>query len=392
MVLGPDYAPCAVRVGLNLLFLVPGETGGTEVVARELIPRLVAAAPDLSFTAFVNRETARAGEGPWGDVIPAVTVPVRSSDRLQWIFGEQLLLPRLAERHGMALVHSLANTAPARGRFRRVVTVHDLIHRVRPEAHFGARALGMRGLVSLAVRRSDRVIAVSESTRADLVRYLRLAPERIDVVAEGPGAAPAAGPVGEGDLRSTLALRDRRVLLSVSAKRPHKNLGRLLRALAALPSAERPVLVLPGYPTEHQAELEDLARGLGIDGDVRFLGWVSPETLEGLYALAAAFVYPSLYEGFGLPVLEAMARGVPIACSSTGAVAEVAGDAALRFDPQSEREIAAAVSRILSDARLAEDLIGRGRARASQYTWERTAQGTVASYRRALSGRPSPPA
>src|SRR5690348_3536046 len=110
-----------MHVGINLIFLVPGETGGTEVYARELIPELIAAAPDVRFTAFVNREAAAATDAPWGQLIPAITVPVRSRNRAEWVRGEQQLLPRLAANAGVDVLHSLANTAPARGRFVRVV-------------------------------------------------------------------------------------------------------------------------------------------------------------------------------------------------------------------------------------------------------------------------------
>src|SRR5690348_71385 len=144
------------HVGLNLIFLVPGETGGMEVAARELIPALLAQAPPgMRFTAFVNREAAAAGGGPWGELLPAVTVPVRARRREQWVFGEQALLPRLAAAHGVGLVHSLASTAPLRGRFARVVTIHDLIYARFPDAHAGLRDKGMRVLVPAAARRSD---------------------------------------------------------------------------------------------------------------------------------------------------------------------------------------------------------------------------------------------
>jgi len=374
-----------VHVGLNLVFLVPGRTGGMEVYARELIPALVAAAPEVRFTAFVNREAAQAG-GPWGEHVAAVEVPVHATNRLEWVRGEQALLPRLAARAGVDVLHSLGSTAPGWGSFARVVTVHDLIYRHYPEAHFGLRTLGMRVLVPLAARRADRVIADSRATRDDLVALLGVPPGRIDVVPLGLGAEPGPG-TPEPQLRTRLGLGSRRVLLSVSAKRPHKNLMRLLEALARIPGARRPVLVLPGYRTEHEAELRARAGALGIAADVVFLEWLSAEDLEGLYGLAAAFVFPSLYEGFGLPVLEAMARGVPVACSDRSSLPEVAGDAALLFDPERPEEIAAAVERLLVDPGLAARLREAGRARAAAFTWSATARATLRSYRRACPGR-----
>ncbi len=379
-----------MHVGLNLVFLVPGYTGGTETYAQELIPELVAAAPDVRFTAFVNREAAQERGRPWGELIPAVTVPVRARNRVEWVRGEQQLLPGLAAHAGVELLHSLANTAPAWGRFRRVVTIHDLAYRTAPEAHLGMLGLGMRVLVPLAARRSDRIITVSESTRGDLERLLRVPRDKVDVVPPGVGTGRRAPPLGEPELRAALDIGEQRsIVLCVAAKRPHKNLMRLLGALSLIPPDRRPVLVVPGYRTPHEDELRARAAELRIAGDVRFLGWVEPAELEGLYAAAACFVFPSLMEGFGLPVLEAMARGVPVACSRTGALREIAGDAALTFDPESEPAIAAAIERLLTDGAEADRLRAAGRERATHYTWAATAAGMLASYERAarMGGR-----
>ncbi len=376
-----------MHIGLNLIFLVPGETGGMEVAARELLPALVAEAPEgMRFTAFINREAAAAGDGPWGELLPAVTVPVSARNRFQWVFGEQALLPRLASRAGVDLVHSLASTAPTRGRFRRVVTVHDLIYARFPEAHSGLREKGMRVLVPRAARRSHRVIADSQSTRDDLVALLAIAPERIDVVPLGLGSVQREQPPPARETRARFELGERRVVLSLSAKRPHKNLIALIGALARIARDERPVLVLPGYPTAHEAELRERARIAGVEGDVRFPAWVSSRELEGLWALASAFVFPSLYEGFGLPILEAMARGVPVACSNASALPEVAGDAALLFDPRRDSEIAEAMQRLLEDAELAGRMRALGRERAGRFTWARAARSTLESYARAFGG------
>jgi glycosyltransferase involved in cell wall biosynthesis len=374
-----------VHVGLNLVYLVPGATGGTETYAQELIPELVAAAPDTRFTAFINREAGEQTGRPWGEMIPTITVPVRASNRIQWVRGEQQLLPRLAKRAGVDVLHSLANTAPAWGSFRRVVTIHDLAYRMSPEAHLGLLGLGMRVLVPLGARRSDRIIVDAASTRDDLDRLLGIAADRVDVVPLGIGVAARAAPLPEAEVRTRLSAGDRPIVLCVAAKRPHKNLLRLIGALAAIPADRRPVLVIPGYHTEHENDLRARASQLGIVDDVRLLGWIEPAELEGLYAAAACFVFPSLIEGFGLPVLEAMSRGVPVACSGRGSLAEVAGDAALRFDPESEPEIAAAITRLLADHEEAARLRIAGRARAQRFSWSATATGTIAAYRRALT-------
>ncbi len=376
-----------MHIGLNLIFLVPGETGGMEVYARELIGELLAQAPPgTRFTAFVNREAAAgAGDGPWGEALPAVTVPVSASSRVQWVLGEQAPLPLMAARARVDLVHSLASTAPLWGPFRRVSTVHDLIYARFPEAHAGIRDRGMRVLVPWGVRRCDRVIAISQSTREDLIELLGVREDRIDVVPNGLGAVRRATPLPEPETRARFDLGAREVLLSLSAKRPHKNLLALIGALAMIPVERRPLLVLPGYPTWHERELRERAAAAGVFADVRFPGWVADAELEGLWAIARAFVYPSLYEGFGLPVLEAMARGVPVACSNVSSLPEVAGEAALLFDPRDERAIAGAIEKLLSqddDARAYTR--ARGLAHAEQFTWRRTARLTLQSYSRAL--------
>jgi glycosyltransferase involved in cell wall biosynthesis len=377
----------ATHVGLNLIFLVPDETGGMEVYARELIPALLAEAPPgMRFTAFINREAAAAADGPWDSLIPAITVPVNARSRIQWVLGEQTLLPLMAARAGIEVMHSLASTAPLWGTCPRVTTVHDLIYARFPEAHAGLRDKGMKVLVPAAARRSARLIADSQSTREDLISLLGVRPDLIDVVPLGLGATRHPVALATAEVRSHLELGEREVVLSLSAKRPHKNLLALIGALARIETSRRPLLVVPGYPTPHETELRQRATALGVIEDVRFPSWLSGEELEGLWGLARAFVYPSLYEGFGLPVLEAMARGVPVACSNTSSLPEVAGDAALTFDPCDERAIALAVERLLVDHAEAERLRLAGLERAREFTWERTARLTLESYARALGG------
>jgi glycosyltransferase involved in cell wall biosynthesis len=377
-----------MRVGLNLVYLVPGATGGTETYANELIQALVAAAPGVEFTAFINHETAATQTGQWAGLIPRIELTVRGSNRMEWVRSEQLQLPRMAARSKVEVMHSLANTAPLYGHFRRVVTIHDLHHRLVPEAHLGVLAAGMRVLVSGAARRSDRIITPSRSTAADVQRLLRVNAAKLDVVPEGIGTQQRAAPASEADIRGWLRAGERPIVLSVSAKRPHKNLARLVSAVAEIPRERRPLLVVPGYTTPYEQELQLHVAELGVDDDVRLMGWIEPERLEGLYAAAACLVCASLHEGFGLPVLEAMARGLPVACSTGGALSEVAGDAALLFDPHSVPQIAAAIERLISDRREADRLRAAGEARASAFTWEAAAVGTLASYEAALRANP----
>ena len=368
-----------MHVGLNLIFLVPHEMSGLETYARELTKALLAR--DVQLTAFVNREAS--ADPAWRELVPTVTVPVNGRRRAAWVRGEQLVLPRLAQDAGVDVVHSLASTAPARGAFARVVTIHDVIYRIHPEAH-GWRTLALRLLIPLAARRSHRIVAPSESTRRDLVAYLDVPEDKIDVVPNGVGQPPAEAWPDEETIRRTHGLGARQLLLTVSLKRPNKNLERLLEALALIPPKRRPLLVLAGHATPYQEQLRAHAARLGVSDDARFLDWVPANELEGLYRAATAFVFPSLYEGFGLPVLEAMTRGVPVACSNRGALAEVADDAALTFDPERPEEIAAAIERLLVDSRERERLARAGELNAARYSWAETARKTVASYESAL--------
>jgi glycosyltransferase involved in cell wall biosynthesis len=367
-----------VKIALNMSFLAPGETGGMEVYARELA-RALAARDDVEIILLGNRLL----DDGWPDV-ERLVMPVDPRRRVEWVVGDQVHAPRAAAMVRADILHSLASTCPAVGRVVRVTTIHDLNYKIVPDTHFGVRGLGMRVLVPLAARRSRRLIVDAQSTREDLHQHLGVPRDKVDVA---PLAArlptdPEATP--EPELRARLDLGERPVVLSLSAKRPHKNLPRLFRAVAAMDPERRPALVVPGYPTPHEEELRTLAGELGIAELVRMPPWLSAADLEGLYRLAAGAVFPSLYEGFGLPVLEAMARGVPVACSNRSSLPEVAGDAALVVDPEDVEAIRSAVERLLTDAALAERLRAAGRERAALFTWERTAGLTVESYRRAL--------
>jgi glycosyltransferase involved in cell wall biosynthesis len=187
-------------------------------------------------------------------------------------------------------------------------------------------------------------------------------------------------------VRERLGLGDGPIVLNVAMKKVHKNQLRLVQALpavrAAVPGAQ---LVLPGARTPYEDELRAEAARLGLGGAVAFPGYVDDADLEGLYAEAAAFAFPSLNEGFGMPVLEAMARGVPVVAAAAGALPEVAGDAALLVDPSSTEELASATVRVLTDAPLRERLIAAGRERPARFTWDRTAAQTLDCWRRALA-------
>ena len=357
-----------MKVGLNLLHLVPGETGGAELYARRLIPALQEL--DVELTLFTGRDVSG-----WSD-LEVVALPFDPRSRARRVAAEQLLLPRAGSRAGVDLLHNLFSTAPTVLGVPQVTTIHDVIYRRFPETHTGFRAWGLRALVPLAARRSRRVVTVSEASKADIVRFLGVSGDRVDVTYEGPGIADDVTPVAEGELRNRFDLGDGPVVLSVSAKRPHKNLERLFEAFAPV---EPGLLLVTGYPTPFEAELRRKA------GErVRFAGWVSDEELAGLYDLATCLAFPSLAEGFGLPVLEAMRRGLPVACSNATSLPEVAGAAALYFDPTDTDAITRALERLVSDQELRERLGEAGRSQAERFSWDATARATVASYERVL--------
>jgi glycosyltransferase involved in cell wall biosynthesis len=368
-----------MHVGLNALHLVPGETGGSEIYARRLVPALVSAEPGLRLTLFVGREGAAV---KWPDGVAVERLPVSSRSRPRRVLAEQTLLPAAARRAGVELLHNLFTTAPAVASIPQVTTIHDVIYKRYPEAHAGRMSYGMRVLVPLAARRSRRVIAVSEATKADVVRFLGVAPERVDVTYEGPGMAAPARPTPAKELRDRLELGTAPVVLTVSAKRPHKNLERLFDAFARV--EEPSTLVVPGYATPFESELRERAATAARDR-IRFAGWLSDADLDGLYRAATALVFPSLAEGFGLPVLEAMGRGTPVACSNTTSLPEIAGEAALMFNPLDVDAITDAIRRLLGDADLRRRLRDAGREQAAKFTWEEAAQKTIDSYRRTLA-------
>lgn len=369
-----------MRIGLNLLSLVPGETGGSETYVKQLVPQLAAQAGPGSLTVFAS-DAVRGEEWLAGLAVRELAVPGRS--RLRRALGEQTLLVAAARRARVDVLHNLQSTAPAlRAAPATVTTVHDLLYLHHPDTHSPLLRRGMAVLVPTAVRRSDRVIAISQATKDDLVASLGARHEKIDVVHHGPGLTVSGPPTPEAELRGRLSLGAAPILLSPSARRAHKNLERLLEAFAAVETDA--VLVAPGYATGDEDRLEALARRLGVSERVRFTSWASDVDLAGLYRCATALVFPSLAEGFGFPVLEAMRQGLPVACADRTSLPEIAGDAALLFDPESVDAIADAVGALLGDRELRARLAEAGRRRAADFSWERAARETLAVYERAL--------
>ena len=371
------------KLGVNLLYLVPRQVGGTEIYARRLVAALARRLTETELVVFCGSEAAAVLPDPeWPGNVRVVRAPVRAASKPLRLATELAWLPAAADHHGVELLHSLGTTAPLHGRAVRVTTVHDLIYEHFPGAFPAAARLGLKLVVPAGARRSRRVQVSSSFTKADVVEHFGLAPETVDVVPLGLGMRDVPSPTPADELRARLGLGDRPVLLTVNAALPHKNLERLLRALAQVPE---PVLALVGHAGRESERLRALAGELGIAERVRMTGWLGDEDLEGLYRLAAGFVYPSLHEGFGMPVLEAMRRGTPVACADATSLPEVVGDAALLFDPYSVEAIAEAAGTLLRGGSRTEELVARGRERAAGFGWERTAEAAIASYTRALA-------
>ena len=265
-----------------------------------------------------------------------------------------------------------------------VVTVHDVSFRADPLLHPPARVAWIERRLPATLRQARRFVAVSAFTRREMIARLGVPADRIDVVQPGlsadfhPVTADAAAPV-----LARHGLADRSYVLAVSTLEPRKNFDRLLIAHGLLPAPlrRRFPLVIAGGRGWGDTLPEAATAPHRADGTLRLPGFVDDADLVPLYARAAVCAYPSLYEGFGLPALEAMACGTPLVTSNTSALTDTAGDAALKVDPLDPAAIAAALRQVLEDAALADDLRTRGLAHASTYTWRRMAAGLVQSWR-----------
>ena len=368
-----------MRVGLDLVFL--GErAGGVGRYATALLEALAKGHPELELHAFLSRDApADLRSAPWADRVRWTVLPVGLGGPPFHLAASFGAIPALAVARRLDVLHGPANTvAIGVPRVASVVTMHDLIWHEAGEQWGPPEAIRAMERVSVpTVRRARRVLADSHVAAGELSATLGIPAERISVVPLGTAPPSAVAPTPPNELRRAFGLGAQPLLLCVAQKRPYKNQEVLVRALAELSDVQ---LVLPGAPTPYEEELRSLAISLGVSDRLHTPGWVSDSQLEGLYALASAFLLPSLIEGFGLPVLEAMQRGVPVACSDRSALPEVAGDAALLFDPDDQQAVVDAARRLQSDPALAADLVSRGRARAAHFTWERTATLTAQAY------------
>ncbi|MCL4535052.1 MAG: glycosyltransferase family 4 protein [Bacteroidetes bacterium] len=266
---------------------------------------------------------------------------------------------------------------PLRGA-RSIVTVHDLSFLVLPECAETKLRVYLTRTVPRAVRRANLVLADSANTKDDLVRLLGVPEERVTVVY--PGVEDAYRPIEDEARRIEVAQRlrlERPFLLMVGTLEPRKNLVRLLEAFHKLTQAFPHELIVVGRPGWMYREIYQTVGRLGLHNRVRFLGFLAEEDLPVLYNLADLFVFPSLYEGFGLPPLEAMACGTPVVCSNTSSLPEVVDCAAIQFDPRDVEAMAAAMEEALGNAGRRREMAERGRQQALQFSWERSARQLV---------------
>lgn len=276
-----------------------------------------------------------------------------------------------------------------------VVTLHDLGYLAFPQAHTARRRLELHLTTLWSTRAAQRIIAISQATKDDLVRHYGVAPARITVVHHG--VTPEFAPVEPQQCTAGAARYgiDGPYLLYVGTIQPRKNLQRLIEAFAQIVSAAEPAqpglqLVIAGKRGWLSEPIERRAVELGLAGRVRFTGYVADADLPALLSGALAFAFPSLYEGFGLPILEAMACGAPVLTSTSSALPEVAGDAALLVDPRDTAAIARGLLQLATGADLRAELRARGFARATQFSWEHCAQQTLAVLRAAGTSAAAP--
>jgi alpha-1,3-rhamnosyl/mannosyltransferase len=295
-------------------------------------------------------------------------------------------MPLRMRGDGAQLVHGPANSLPLlRFGLPGVVTIHDLAIYDHPEWFPAGQWFATRVVVPRSIRQARAIICPSAATRQAIVRHFQVDPQRCRVIPHGVETefSLPVSPAVRAELMARYALPSR-YLLQVGTVQPRKNYVTSLRALARIPAAQRiPLLVVGGFGWSYD-DVVDAVRALDLAEWVRFVGYAGMPELPGLYQMAHAVLFPSLDEGFGLPVLEAFAAGTPVVASNAGAIPEVAGDAALLCAPTDDDAMARNLLRVLTDGALRERQIAAGRARAALYTWSASAAAHRAIYERVV--------
>ena len=363
------------------LVLVDGDTvgrgrTGDESYTINLLRELPAAAPGLSLACSLRNPSSLPMDVP--STVRRLTLDVASPYR-----RIPLSFPALARREGAALVHTHYFASP-RLPCPAIVTVHDVSYARAPEL-FARRDRSLLRFVRGSVRRAARVLAVSEFTRADIIDLYGLDPAKVVAVPNGVGDRFRPHADAGDRVRERFGI-NRPYMLCVGALQPRKNVPLAIEAYAlAMDRGTDCELVVAGGDKGGRLDVLDAILRTRMTGRIHLVGHVGDDELAALYSAARALVFPSLYEGFGLPALEAMASGIPVIASNTTGLAETVGDAGLTIDPRSADDVAGAMRRVLNDDALRERLIAAGHARAAEFTWARTAAATAAVYRETLA-------
>ena len=377
-----------MRIGVNTLFLLPGKVGGSETYLRELL-NAMAGREGVDIVVFTNRDN----NGSLKEVLKGRDgvefrlLDFSAESKVARIVREQTQLPREVKRAGLDLLWSPGYTAPRFVSVPQVVTIHDMQYEAHPEvASYISRR--MRSiLIPMAARTCCRVLAVSEFARTEIAKYTGISQEKIDVTPEAADRSFAqpieSDRLGAGAKR--LLGQDAPYVLCVSNTYPHKKMARLVEAFGRLRESIPHLLVLVGFRGRGEEAVTRAIADLGGEERVVRLQGVGREDMVALYQAADLFVFPSVYEGFGLPVLEAMAAGVPVLTTRCGAIPEVGGANVNYFDHAREGDLEAKISEMLAlGADERERIVSAGRARAAGFTWAKTAEGTLACFRRAM--------
>jgi glycosyltransferase involved in cell wall biosynthesis len=365
---------------------IDGHMIGTQETGNETyIVQLAAALGDIGghdyrlYGTHLDAAPAELRDKPHLDLrrLPDLPSPVR----IAWLY------PRIVRSTGAGILH-MSYISPPISPCPVVLTVHDVSYKIFPQFFSPRVRLILELLAGGSMRRAARVITVSESARQDIIRFYHLHPRKVVVTPEAAG--PQYRPQAPGEVarvRAALELPER-YILAVGNVQPRKNLPRLVRAFREAASDDPDLqLVIAGRSTWQGSEVTATVDEMGLGERVRFLGYVDDADLPGLYAGALAFCYPSLYEGFGLPPLEAMACGTPTIASNVSSLPEVVGDGALSVDPTSVGDIAGALRRFITDEGARAEYRERGLRRAALFTWERTARLTRDVYDSVLQSR-----
>ena len=374
-----------MTIGIDARGMTGSATGVGRYV-RNLVRAMAGLDPDLLLRLYLPGAGASAGDcfvGKPGVETTALGMPW-VDNVLAW---NHLRLPAQMLRRPVDLFHGTFYTLPAFCPAPAVVTIHDITFKLHPEWFTRKARFAFNGFARASARKARHVLTVSECSRADIISAYGLPESRVTAVplAPDPDFVAVRDAARLGEVRNLYHLGEE-YLLHVGAITPRRNLGRLLEAFASVRRrAPHLTLVLAGTVEPPSPPIEIEINRKGLAGAVRVAGYIRPGDLPVLYSGAAAVVYPSLYEGFGLPVLEAMACGIPVLASSTSCFPEVAGDAALLVDPHSTEAIADGLWSILSDTVLRESLTRKGLARAASFSWDLAARATLKVYREALA-------